>query len=148
MNIRRAAGYIGIFLCASAIAGFGFYSVISTYQYKKVLSLLGLTQSAVYNASTLRYGVVDAVDPDRRTMIVTITRFSPENEKTRITINVLPDAYIARQSLEGSNGIYDSLSPQVQARLSDIRPGDRVAIHFVLSGKSLNAIAILFGNPL
>lgn len=133
-------------LIATLIGGLAYGVVALTFAYRTIALQKKQLQNLLTTTGALRYGVVESVDPVSRTMHALIQRYPGGTLRGKFSVSL--DALIVRQTLIEKNGAYESLSAPLQATLSDIQVGDRVAIQVVRTGDGLAAEVIYFGNPL
>ncbi len=139
--------YVLIAIIAFCIGALSFTTLVSLYKYKKVRMVADNVVTLFTTASTLRYGVVDSVDTERRLLTMT-TRRAGIDEQQQVLVHVPEGAVIAHEALEENDGVYDTLSQRTPASLSDIHAGDRAAVQLRRSGEQFVADIVLFGNPL
>lgn len=132
----------------------GFLGVIAVREYLAAKTALAQVHTLIeYRAGTaglVKYGVVGSVDASASVITLkTVNGATPDSEPDVLTIRISKDAIIARQTLVGQNGAYDSLSTRIPLPLSAVRQGDRV-VAFIMTGEDgkLETKALLFGNPL
>lgn len=113
---------------------------ISMRQHVTDLRLLSMS------ASYLQYGVAESIDTIERT--ITVRMYRADGDERQRVIYVSHDAFIARQEMKATDGIYDTIAPPLPATLADIRAGDRIALMIRPEDDSLTSSYILFGNPL
>jgi hypothetical protein len=127
----------------------GFVTFANHYAYQE-LQLQFNDAFRVFNtAGAMRYGTVESIDTAHRTITLRIVDRTVPGDSTRLfTLRVGAQAYIAKQELTETDGIYNALPEPISASLSDIPPGTRVAALVRPTPDFFEAEMILFGNPL
>ena len=150
MNKKSTYVTIIVFL-AAIIIGFGaFLFWVAPFLFAESTRQADAFLKQLVTASLLKYGTVTAIDPANHTITVRVKSSFEGTPDAAFLVHVDPAAYIAHEELiAGPDGTYTGIPTPTVASLSDILPGNRVAILF--AHRADNAIItsyILFGNPL
>ncbi len=136
--------YSLILFCLAALTGFfGYSAYISNYAYTQTSRQLSMLQQNINAAPLLKYGVIQSVDPAARTITV---RF---NSGLVVQIMVPANAFIARQDLIETNGVYTGALPPLPGIFENLQPEQKVGL--LLSkdeSGSFSTVYVLVGNPL
>ncbi|OGG56781.1 hypothetical protein A2680_03965 [Candidatus Kaiserbacteria bacterium RIFCSPHIGHO2_01_FULL_55_37] len=141
---------VGLVL-ASALFGFLAYAIIVNYvTYKSTSLRLENAMSALSTNPLILYGTVLSVDTGTGVVTIRIIDAYLTNLETRdLQIVTTTNTIVLREELSvGPGGVIVGVSSLSSESLSDVLPGTHVRIYYVRSGESLQAQAIVYGNPL
>ncbi len=156
---RVQSEWILILFLAAVLAGtYGFLILATPFAISRTTTLeVNHVESVVLTinkigstANTMLYARVVTVDPEIGVLEVQVRDpFDSQKSPIPLRIYVKAPAYIAKQVLQGSNGVVESLSREIVGTLADISPGDTVAIlTFIADDGSIMSPYILYGSPL
>lgn len=145
--MKKYAVALSILAASSLISALLFLAITIHYVYQRLDVQNNLLDSFFESAPSFRYGTVQAVNPETRTLIILTPRNRGDGDR-QLSIYVPSHAYIARENLIPVDGIYRELSERAPASFEDIHVGDNVALRTERSGDRIETSFILFGNPL
>jgi hypothetical protein len=136
------------FVAACLLGAFAYGAVLN---YQLLQTFKQGVQDVTYERSDVlqqlfSYGVVQNADPESGT--VTFLTQSYGGERT-ITVHVTSRTAINRQTLiTDTRGVVTAISTLTPGTIIDLVTGTRVAVSFKRNGDVVEAIDILFGDPL
>ncbi len=139
---------LGLLAGAGVISFVLFMAFENYYTYIRVQGQLHRLEASLSVARILTYGIVDSVDISKKTLTVRMPDPYEDGAQRLVVIYLLPETYIARQTLLGDKKMYTGLSPQTPTPLADIAPGERVAVFVQQNNERFVALIVLVGNPL
>lgn len=122
----------------------------TSIQYKAELQRMSRALS-VASHSLWRYGTIESVHPEDRTIIIAIaTRFGTGRVDRKFRLHVPEGATIAQQRLTEENGVYVGISPLTPISFDALKSGmvAAVVIKGDDEGKRLTAETLIVGSPL
>lgn len=135
-----------LYFLTFSVIGLSLYSTFAYWSaYRRQEMMYNRLASGFATKSVLKYGTVEEVHDGALTVSLAPTGL---NQPQRVVVRVPEGTFVARQELQGQNGVFDRLSPTVPASLGDMRVGDRVALMFDVREGNLSAVFVLFGYPL
>ena len=137
-------------LVTAAFVGAVLFSLFVMYgSSQAALSQLQGMRRVLSTANVFTYGTVQSVDIQGDEITISVpSRFGIADPPLLLNIKISKFTYIAHQELQQHSGMYDELSEQTPASLSDISVGDRVAVLADHGNNAITASVLLFGLPL